>query len=188
MQGIVVRYLITFILTLSFTASPLRAQKDSLRRHALWADILGPSGLIGIGYQHTFFHDSYVSFITRIGLGGYFASELVAGSLPFEVIVAGPEICPVTWETGASFTPYMISGKGRIDGVTQHTGFRSTLALAFRLGLRLSISPRLAVRAAFHPHWMIAAPTGPVIRAAFPLSRRFTPWGSLGLTWRFQGK
>jgi hypothetical protein len=186
MCNIVVRYLIAFILTLSFTASPLKAQKDSLRRHALWIDILGPGGLIGWGYQYTFFHDAYVSFHTRIGLGGYFSSDLLAGSLPFEVIVAGSEVRSITWETGAALTSFLVSGKGRIGHGTQPTGFRSTLGLSFRTGLRLSITSRLAVRAAFHPHWMIAAPTGPVIRAAFPLARGFTPWGSLGLVWRFR--
>lgn len=172
--------------TLAVCFSYVEAQNDSLRRHALWADILGPGGLMGVGYQYTFFHDDYVTFYIRLGVGGYFASDLVAGSLPFEVIVAGPQHRPVTWETGTALTSFLVSGKGRVGHTVQSTGVRSTLGLAFRLGLRFSLSPRLALRAAFHPHWMIAAPTGAVIRAAFPLTRGFTPWGSLGVVWRFR--
>lgn len=176
--------LITWTFIFSFSA--LQAQNDSLSRHALWADVLGPGGLVGLGYQYTFFRDAYVSFQARVGAGGYFASDLAAASFPFEVIVAGTEVRPVTWETGAALTPFLVSGKGRVGTTVQATGLRSTLGLAFRLGLRFSLSPRLALRTAFHPHWMIAAPTGPVIRAAFPLARGFTPWGSLGVVWRFR--
>lgn len=155
-------------------------------RHALYADLLGPGGLFSVGYEYFFFADSLVEMRARSGAGGYFSSNLAAVSLPFEILFSGPRHRRWTWETGAAFTPFFVSGQGRVEGVALETGPCRSLGLAFRAGLRFRLPHRLTLCWALHPHWMIAAPTGPVFRAAFPMTRGFVLWGSVGLTWSFR--
>jgi len=158
-------------------------QQNFFSRHRIYSEILGPGGLLGAGYEYDFLSDSALTLHLRCGLGTYVSSTAWSIGFPLEVIISGSRIKKITWESGVSLTPFLVSGKGRIDQKLLETGLRSTLNLFFRLGLRFRVTSAMDVRVAFHPSWGISTPTGPVFKKAFLLGSGFTPWGSMGLSY-----
>lgn len=175
-----------FLLGLGLPLTLVAQGEKSDPRHALSLEVLGPGGIFSLAYAYQFFRDEVVTMTARIGIGTYFDDHVLAGTWPVEISVGGFRHAAVTWETGAAFIPILFSGTGRVDGQLAESGRQAALGFSLRAGMRFLLPQNLALRAAFHPQWLIATPTDYVVKAVFPPARGFVPWGSIGLLWQFK--